>query len=68
MPQASEELRSQFMGTDEEPTDGIGEAEEIIIKGGGKINKGVIIYIGNDPEVNKAINFLIHEWDYGFMN
>lgn len=62
MPQASNRLCEKFMiGND----DGIQRCEEIIRAGGGTVERGIIRYTGNDPEVFDAIEYLVYEWDYG---
>jgi len=51
-----------------ENSDGIGEAEDVIINNGGTVSKdGLICYLGEKEEVWDAIIFLRDEWDYALI-
>jgi hypothetical protein len=62
MPQTNQVLRDKFM---KDGSDGRHEAETIIRKAGGTVEKGFITYDGDNDEAFDAIQFLIEEWDYG---
>lgn len=55
-----------FELNDFSPSDGIGECEEIIIKGGGSISRDFFITLPQiiSEEVGAAADYLIDEWDY----
>ena len=55
--------------SDFSPSDGIRECEDIIKKGGGEVSElWMITYRGEDDEVWRAIQYLLDEWDYGFIS
>lgn len=63
MPQGPQRLRDRFMiGR----SDGIAEAEKIILDAGGFINKGMIdLPLTLNDDVRDAVQYLVEEWDYG---
>jgi hypothetical protein len=64
MPTSSERLRKKFMV---DGSDGIIEAEDIIIKAGGTIKDGLIdppSECDDGDELFDAMEYLIYEWDY----
>lgn len=47
-------------------SDGIAEAEKIILDAGGFINKGMIdLPLTLNDDVRDAVQYLVEEWDYG---
>lgn len=62
MPQSSEKLQKKFMI---DGSDGIGEAEDIIINAGGRVEQGFItLPLECNDDIFDAAQFLIEEWDY----